>query len=426
MVKNIPIINTLTMKYFLSQIRFLCRIRGMRLLTFSINLVLIFGVRARAAERLTFDQFIKSVEEKNLTLKIDTARSQAATENAKGLSIPAPMVGYMRMTDQSGGVANGIEVTQTIPFPTKISNGRKAREFESQAQQEILVGNKSETLAQARVIYFNLWASQQKKLIWLDKKSVLQDHIKLSRASVRSDTLARIHLLKAESDLDFLENEILSIDQEIQEREVEVAQVMNIDADSFHPSLEEPPEVQIPTQKLEGVAPQLESLRLTLESFKAQESEAKAGWFPDLNLRYKQLGSTDMMPGYSEVMIGVSLPFVFPWETSAQSNRAASLRMQSEFEYQKESRKIVAEKSVLAMKMASLKKQIDNINQKLLPRAEKRMRIVHTLAPRDMETLQDHRETMEAFPELKLKALELRIQYEAAVAEILKYQRGIK
>lgn len=52
------------------------------------------------------------------------------------------------------------------------------------------------------------------------------------------------------------------------------------------------------------------------------------------------------------------------------------------------------------------------------------MRLVHNLAPRDMETLQDHRETMEAFPGFKLKALDIRDQYEQTVTELEKFQSG--
>ena len=52
------------------------------------------------------------------------------------------------------------------------------------------------------------------------------------------------------------------------------------------------------------------------------------------------------------------------------------------------------------------------------------MKAVHNLAPRDMETLQDHRETREAFPELQMKALELRLLYEETVTEIEKYLPG--
>jgi hypothetical protein len=42
-----------------------------------------------------------------------------------------------------------------------------------------------------------------------------------------------------------------------------------------------------------------------------------------------------------------------------------------------------------------------------------------------METIQDHRETMEAFPELKMIELDLRVQYEEAIAELEKFV-GIK
>ena len=98
--------------------------------------------------------------------------------------------------------------------------------------------------------------------------------------------------------------------------------------------------------------------------------------------------------------------------------------MDSQDEFEKEKRKIGSQGGVLISRATALKKQLDNINQRLLPRAEKRMKLVHNLAPRDMETLQDHRETMEAFPDLKLKALDLRTQYEITIAELQKYERG--
>lgn len=49
------------------------------------------------------------------------------------------------------------------------------------------------------------------------------------------------------------------------------------------------------------------------------------------------------------------------------------------------------------------------------------MRLVHNLAPRDMETITDHRETMEAFPNLKMNELDLRQQYEEVISELEKH-----
>lgn len=381
---------------------------------------------AFAGERITFDAFLGMVRDQNLGLKVEAAKSEASRENAKGLAIPPPMVGYMRMTDQSGSSANGFEINQTIPFPTKISNDRSARKLEAQAQEESRLGTASEIFAKARVFYFNLWASQQRKSALREKKGVIEDHIKLARAGVRSDSFLRIHLLKSESDLDFLENEILAADQEILEKEVAIAEFLNIDHGSFHPILEEPPIAKLSSEDVSIPSHQLEAARLTLESFKAREQEAKSAWFPDIYLRYRETGETRLMPRLSEVMIGVSLPFVFPWNPSATAAKTSALRHQSEFEFEWKKRKIDSEKSTFFARATSLKKQIDNINQRLLPRAEKRMKLVHNLAPRDMETLQDHRETMEAFPDLKIKALDLRAQYEETVAELLKYDRGTR
>jgi cobalt-zinc-cadmium efflux system outer membrane protein len=377
-----------------------------------------------AADPLSYESFLKAALEQNLGLKIESAKSGSTRSNSKALNIPPPVVGYMRMTDQSGSSANGIEVTQTIPFPGKLSHDHSARKYEEQAQDETRKAAESEIRAKAKVIYFNLWASEERRAAFRQKRSAIQDHIRLSRAGVRSDSFLRIHLLKAESDLDLLENDLIAADQDVIEKEAQAAEFLNVDATTFHPALEEPPATQLPREKSLASSHQLEAARLTLESFKARESAANSTWFPDLYLRYKEIGQTQLMPQTSEVMIGVSLPFIFPWDASASAGKASAQRSQSEFEFEQETRKIDTEQGVLIQKATSLRKQLDNITQKLLPRAEKRMKLVHNLAPRDMETLQDHRETMEAFPDLKLKALDLRAQYEDAVAKLLKYDRG--
>lgn len=158
-----------------------------------------------------------------------------------------------------------------------------------------------------------------------------------------------------------------------------------------------------------------------LEGSKSRESEAKSSWFPELNIRYKKMGETSMTPEYSEIMVGASLPFVYFWEPKAASRSATADRLQAELAYSKERRRVETAKTVSRTKAEALKKQLENLKTKLLPRAEQRMKLVHNLAPRDMETLDDHRETMESFPDLKLKALELRMQYEEAAAELQKF-----
>lgn len=388
-----------------------------------ILLSLLFISVAHAGERLTFEDFLKRAESQNLDLKIETEKSMAADAKSGGLGIPAPMVGIMQMKEQGGDTAQGFEVSQMIPFPTKISSDRSARKLEARAQEEVRLGLKSETLAQAKLIYISLWAASERTSSLREKKKAIENHLKLSRAGARSDSFLRIHTLKAESDLDLLENDILSAEQMLKEKQAEAAEFLNIDASNFHPTPVEPPLSPIPIGDQANAPHQLESARLTLESLRSLESSGKSSWFPDLYVRYKELGETRMTPKYSEVMLGVSLPFVFFWEPSSASSQASADRAQGEYEFEKQKRKIETERGVLLGRAQSLRTQLENITRKLLPRAERRMKIAHNIAPRDMETVQDHRETMEAFPDLKLRGLDLRMQYEETIAGLLKFER---
>jgi outer membrane protein TolC len=386
--------------------------------------LLVLSHGALAQESLTLDAFLMQVKQRNLELKVESAKADAAESRATGIKLPPPMVGINRMNMADGSSASGFEVSQTIPFPTKITSDRSARKFEAEAHAEMRMAASSEVIAKARLLYFSMWAAQEKLNLLKEKKSVIQQHIKLSRAGSRSDSFSNIHILKAESDVDALDNEILTAEQILRNKQVEGAEFINFDPAEFRPAVNEPPMAALPQSAIIEKPHQLESARLTLESFKARESEANSSWFPEFNLRYKQMEETSMFPRYNELMIGVSLPFVFFWEPRAASNSASAERLQAQFEFDREKRRIQTDKASLLIKAEALRKQLDNLLTKILPRAEKRMRLVHNLAPRDLETLQDHRETMEAFPDLKLKALEYREQYEEAVSEIQKYAQS--
>lgn len=379
-----------------------------------------FQVFAADTAKLDLATFLSRVKEANLQLKAEGAKASAARQNARGIRVPVPMVGYMSSTDQSGAKAGGLEISAAVPFPTKIENDHTAREFDARSQEEMKLASEDEILADAKAAYIRLWVSQQKLEALRNKKQVIDEHIRLSQAVTRSDSSLRIHTLKAENDSDLTENEILALEQDVQEKKSAVANFLNADLSKFNASLMEPELSALPRQDA-GVSHQLEAARLSFEAFKARESEAKGEWFPDLFLRYRKSDGTQMMPGFSETMVAISVPFLLPWQPSSASQKASAQTAQADFEYQNRKQQIETAREVLLERAESLKKQLDAINGKLLPRAEKRMHLLHNLAPRDMETLQDHREIMEAFPELRMKALDLRVQYEEAVAEYSKY-----
>lgn len=374
-----------------------------------------------ASEPILLSDYLAEVRERNLGLKIDGARAEATEGRSVGLAIPPPMAAFAQMKDDAG-ISRGFEITQTIPFPTKLISNRSARKEESRSENEIRFAREAETLAEAKRIYFTLWFAQEKISVLNEKKEALGSHIKLARSGVRSDSFLKIHLLKSESDFDLLENEIAEANQSLLEARAKAAEFINRDFESFDRTATEPPESKVPTKPEKiGYSHQLNAKRHSLESIKFLESESKSSWLPDLSLRYKQMGAGSMFGRYNEFTVGATLPFIFFWEPNASSRDSTLKRIQAEFELEEVGRRIENERYLLTQRATSLRTQLESIKSRLIPRAKSRMGLVHNIVPRDMESLQDHRETMEAFPELRLRALELRFAYETTVSELEKY-----
>ncbi len=373
----------------------------------------VFGVE------LTLNDFLKKVMTQNLNLKLEVAKKNLAEEKSVGLRLPPPMLGITRNNEETS--SNGLEISQEVPFPTKLKADYNARIIESKAQQAMLKASHSEIISKAKNDYINLWITQEKIEVINQKKRILEEHIRLSKSAVRSDSFLNIHLLKAESDLGLLENEIESTRQLLKEKKYIMADIINVDPQSFDIEALEPPMSPIPKLSDFESTPQIASLKLILEGLRAREVEAQASWLPDFNLKYKEMNATRMSNKYREIMVGITLPFIYFWEPKASSNVANIEKLQAEINLNKERRNIDTKFAILTSKVESLQMQLLNLKRKLIPWAEKRMKIIHNIAPRDMETIQDHRETMEAFPNLRLIELELRMQYEEAVSELEKY-----
>ncbi len=386
-----------------------------------LALILSLNCHVANAQNLGLEEYLAKVISANLDLKVNQAKFDSADAKAIGLAIPPAMIAFTQFKETGGPTTDGFEISQSIPFPTKLTDDHSARKYEALAQKENLLSSKKEILAQAKLLYFSLWYSQEKLSLLEYKKSILQGHIKLSRSATRSDSFSAIHLLKAESDLDLLENELDSTTQMIREKQLAASVFISEDPKTFKITTSEPKVSEIPQITNTDDSHQLKALKFNVASLRTKEFAAKSAWLPDFNLRYKEMGATSSMNKSNEVMIGITLPFIFFWQPYAASAEASKERLRAAYEFEKQKRSIDSDKVLLLSRVESLKKQIDNLNTKFIPRAEKRMQLAHNLAPRDMETLQDHREAMEAFPDLKIRKLGLRMDYEQAISILEKY-----
>lgn len=384
---------------------------------FWISLVLIFVSEwAAAGSRLSLSDFLRSVETQSPDLKIEKSRTEESSSRASGVRIPPPMVGIMQMKED-GRTNPGIEISQEIPFPTKISTEKELRSFESELQKENQKFRKKEVLSSARTAYFEFWNSFEKTLLIKEKRDWLKKHARLARTTTRSDSSAQIHLLAVESDVDMLENEVLESGATLhQKRNALKSFSPALDVDQIEPDI---PQIQIiqPNPSLKLSKSRLKEIELKLSE--AQKNYTKKSYFPDLFIRYRGYNGNEMTAKSEEAMIGITLPFAYFWQPNAELSEASARQQRAQAELQKVQVDSEATFKSLEFKIESLEKQLATIESRLLPQAQKRMKLVENLSPRSMEGLEEHRNVMISYFDLRLKALDVRMELERSIGDLM-------
>lgn len=381
-------------------------------------LLVILSLNAQNAhsETLTLVQYLEKAQKESPDVAIEEAKVKAAGAKASGVRINPPMVGYMQMKE--GPSTNpGYEVSQEIPFPSKIMKDKEMRNLEYISSQKNRDYSKALILAQARKAYLDFWTAYQKLEISKEKQHWIQHHIRLSRTTTRADSSSQIHLLEAESDQDMLENELIQMSSDLVEKRNELRIfVPSLNVNELQPV--EPNLVKMEITKTEK-SPLIAARESDLLAMKAQEDLSKQKYLPDFFVRLRQFNGIEMTTSSQEIMVGVNLPFLFFWQPKAEVAEAQAKRQIAESELLKSKVEFETKVASLVAKADSLLKQLENLKSKLLPRAEKRKKLVTNLSQRTMESLDQHRMVVIGYLDLKLKAVELRQEYENAVSELL-------
>lgn len=366
-------------------------------------------------EELSLIQYLKLVETQNLNFKIEKANVDIAEARSHGIRISPPMVGYMQMKE-GNRLNQGYELSQEIPFPTKISKDHEVRRLELESQKETSRIQKNAILTEAKSAYLDFWSNFSKLEIQKERLAWLKEHVKIAQSLSWADTSAKAHLLEVELDRDLLENEVLSL-----ESEVEVSRSL---LRNFAPELNVntliPVEPESPSIEIEKNIPSTPVLlkEKELAVVKAREGLQNKSYLPDFSIRFRNYYGNEMSPQSQELMVGISLPFVFFWQPKVETTEASAQRLKVETELQKA--KVESETKVVGLvkKVETKQAQLKNLKENMIPRAERRMKLIRNLSKRTMEGLDQHKSVMFALLELKIKAIDLRIELEKNFTEL--------
>jgi len=325
---------------------------------------------------------------------------------------------------EAGDTNKGYEISQNLPFPTKIYKDSQMRDLEAEAQTENSKYQSTVILTEARLAYIMFWSSFERLQILKEKQTWLKNHLKIARSATRSDSGAQIHLLGIESSYDVLENEILTADADLTEkRNALKIFAPSLDVSEIVPSNPTIFEVSASSANASSL---LKWKKKEVEAKEALESYKKHSYLPDLFFRYRDYAGSDMQAANQEMMVGITMPFLFFWQPKAEVAEARANKMKAEVEYRKLAIEADSKLSTFAQKANSSLKQLKNLNEKLLPRAHRRMKLVENLSQRSMEGLEEHRTVMLDYLDLRMKAVELRVDYENSLKEIVRLSEGDK
>lgn len=389
---------------------------------FKITLIVLlaqFETAIAGSNSLNIEDFLKRVQAQSPELQVEKSMKEEFKAKAQGVRIPPPMIGFMNMKD-SGGNNQGIEVTQEVPFPTKITKEKEVRDLEAQAQGANFSYKKNEILLEARKAYFEFWKAFETKKILEEKLTWLKNHVRLSRSiAARSDSAGQIHLLATESELDQLDNEILEAQTDLVEK-TNTLKTFAPDLQTEDLMPESWPKLEIITVEKNQKSLLVDAKESDLKAASSAKDLKKQSYFPDLILRYRSYNGNDMTPRNEEIMIGVTLPFLFFWQPQSEVAEASARLQRAEAEVLKARLTVETQLKSLFEKSKAISKQVENFKEKLIPRAHKRMKLVENLTVRTMEGLDEHRMVMLDYLDLRQKEINSRFEFEKVNIEILK------
>ncbi len=388
-------------------------------LTLSLFLLPPLGFSAE----LTLSQFLSQVEELNLSLQVSDLELQKASAQASGLRLPSPQVGVTRMDMATGHQANGWEVSQQIPFPGKVHHDYRARGFQKEVRFHENQAQILSVRATARFVYFLVWKLQEEQKVLEEKRKLLQNHLQIARSLSRSSTFAKVHLLKVESEVDQVDVALDEVDLQLKMQMSVAAQLLDQDPRHFTFQANDPGFVDSPTVTKLEQAPQIIALQSQVLNQEAQSRKLSQSWFPDLNLKYNSMQAGAMFPEFTQISVGISLPFVFFWQADAEQMFGQKQSLQAQLSLQQEKRRVQGIIWEAELSEQSLMRRLTLLKEKTLPRAQRNQKLFRNIAPRDLSSLQEHLTTVLAVPNLKLQILQLRTEYEQAVTEILRFTK---
>jgi outer membrane protein TolC len=296
------------------------------LLIFLISFLLSAGAVAQTPDslRLSRQQAIDDALARNPALaaaraQVEQARAAVVTAGAYAdASLFTDVAGQTHVLNPASGNASDQGVGVTIPFPGKTRLRRDVATADLRVAEFNLAQLRQQVASQAAQAYDAILVALRHREDLQESKQLASDFVQKTNARFLGGTVARVDVVKAETDLAQAENDLIANDRAILTARAALNRVLGRAGGA---PIETTDTLEVPgpiaaIESLEKVAessrPEIAALAAQLEGAKKATQLAREFWAPDFNVSVTR-NAQDGVPTTYTSSVGIGVP-IFYWQ----------------------------------------------------------------------------------------------------------------
>ena len=292
----------------------------------SFVFLLCFAAAASAQEplRLTRAQAIQEALARNPALaaaraQVEEARAAVVTAGAfADATFTADVAGQRKVFNPASGNASDQGVGVIVPFPGRTGLRREVATAGLRAAEFNVTQLRQQVAAQAAQAYDAILVAMRHREDLQQAKQLASDFVQKTQARFLGGTVARVDVVKAETDLAQAENDLIANDRAILTARASLNRIMGRAGGAPLETLDtlEVPGPIAAIETLEKAAeasrPEIASLAAQLEGARTATRLARQFWLPDVNVTLSR-NAQDGVPTTFTTGVGFGVPIFF-WQ----------------------------------------------------------------------------------------------------------------
>ncbi len=394
-----------------------------------VFVILFFGmipgraVFAQSSERtLMLDEALELAKARNQ--EIVAAQKRWEEEKAKIAVIkswPDPQLGV----EFWGKNETWYDVSQTIPFPGKLSIKGEAQAHEAQRQMELYQAKGQEILQKVKAAYYGYFLARRQKELFEESVELSKHFSIVAENKYAINQTSQVDVLKAQLEYSKALNMLVTLGQDVEVAEAELNALLNQPPETPLGKPTEPPlpSLDVSYPELEKIAlekrPELLAAQHHVNHMQAELSSARTEFLPDTMVQYSRRTFSDS-EGQDDniVMVKFNVPLWF-WKQGSMVKAARQAKEGADAELQATETMTRADLKTVLVKAQTARRLVELYRTSVIPQAETALRAASVGYESGTAEFLDVVDSQRSW-------LEFQVEYFQALAQYWSYLAGLE